>query len=90
MTVIHVDGGMGLSAEAPFDRILVAAAAPRIPPPLIEQLLPGGILLIPVGSRGFFQELLMVNKKVDGEIATKRYGGVAFVPLTGEYGYRSY
>lgn len=90
VTVIHVDGGMGLSEEAPFDRILVAAAAPVIPPPLIEQLLPSGILLIPVGSRGFFQELVMVNKKADGEITTKRYGGVAFVPLTGEYGYRSY
>ena len=59
VTLIHGDGGLGLSDHAPFDRILVAAAAPQIPDPLIEQLAPGGIMLIPVGSRGFFQDLLM-------------------------------
>ncbi|MHA2379209.1 MAG: protein-L-isoaspartate(D-aspartate) O-methyltransferase [Candidatus Thorarchaeota archaeon] len=87
VSVIHGDGGKGLPENAPFDRMLVAAAAPEIPPPLVEQLTPGGILLIPVGSRGFYQELMMVEKNQDSEVTKKRWGGVAFVPLTGEYGH---
>lgn len=87
VSVIHGDGGVGLPEKAPFDRILVAAAAPDIPPPLIEQLAPGGILLIPVGSRGFYQELMVVEKDQDSNVTKKRWGGVAFVPLTGEYGH---
>ncbi|UCE11677.1 MAG: protein-L-isoaspartate(D-aspartate) O-methyltransferase [Candidatus Thorarchaeota archaeon] len=85
--LIQGDGGIGLPEYAPFDRILVAAAAPDIPPPLVEQLKPGGIMLIPVGSRGFYQELLLVKKEQDGRISSRRWGGVAFVPLTGEYGH---
>jgi len=87
VTLIHGDGGKGLAESAPFDRILVAAAAPQIPDPLIEQLAPSGILLIPVGSRGFFQDLLMIEKDTDGNITRRNWGGVAFVPLTGEYGH---
>ncbi|NWF96104.1 MAG: protein-L-isoaspartate(D-aspartate) O-methyltransferase [Candidatus Thorarchaeota archaeon] len=86
VTVIHGDGGKGLEEKAPFDRILVAAAAPDIPRPLIQQLRPGGILLIPVGPRGFYQELLFVEKDLDSRVTRKNWGGVAFVPLTGEYG----
>ena len=87
VTLIHSDGGVGLPEHAPFDRILVAAAAPSIPEPLIDQLSPNGIMLIPVGGKGFFQELMMVEKDEDGRIVQKRWGGVAFVPLTGEYGH---
>jgi protein-L-isoaspartate(D-aspartate) O-methyltransferase len=87
VTLIHGDGGLGLPDEAPFDRILVAAAAPKIPDPLIEQLCPSGIMLIPVGTSGFYQELIMVRKTEDGKIKTSRWGGVAFVPLTGVFGH---
>ena len=87
VTLIHGDGGLGLEEYAPFDRILVAAAAPTVPDPLIEQLAPEGIMLIPVGSRGFFQDLLMLEKDIDGNITRSNWGGVAFVPLTGEYGH---
>ncbi|MHA1907051.1 MAG: protein-L-isoaspartate(D-aspartate) O-methyltransferase [Candidatus Thorarchaeota archaeon] len=87
VTLIQGDGGNGLPEHAPFDRILVAAAAPSVPKPLIEQLALGGIMLIPVGSRGFYQELIMVEKSLTDKIIQKRWGGVAFVPLTGEYGY---
>ena len=87
VTLIHADGGVGLPEHAPFDRILVAAAAPSIPEPLIDQLSPNGIMLIPVGGKGFFQELMMVEKDEEGRIVQKRWGGVAFVPLTGEYGH---
>jgi len=87
VTLIQGDGGKGFPDEAPFDRILVAAAAPSVPPPLLDQLRPGGIMLIPVGSRGFYQELMMVEKDEDSKVTKKRWGGVAFVPLTGEFGH---
>lgn len=87
VTLIHGDGGKGLVEYSPFDRILVAAAAPDVPTPLIEQLAPGGIMLIPVGSRGFFQDLLLLEKDADGNITRRNWGGVAFVPLTGEFGH---
>ncbi|MGY5852850.1 MAG: protein-L-isoaspartate(D-aspartate) O-methyltransferase [Candidatus Thorarchaeota archaeon] len=87
VTLIHGDGGLGLPEHAPFDRILVAAAAPKIPDPLIEQLAPGGIMLIPVGTAGFYQELMMVGKSDEGKVEIRRWGGVAFVPLTGHYGH---
>ena len=87
VTLIHTDGGIGLPEHAPFDRILVVAAAPSVPDPLIEQLNLGGIMLIPVGGKGFFQELMMVEKDEEGGVSQRRWGGVAFVPLTGEYGH---
>jgi protein-L-isoaspartate(D-aspartate) O-methyltransferase len=87
VTLLQGDGGKGLPEHAPFDRILVAAAAPSVPTPLVEQLSPGGIMLIPVGTRGFYQELLVVEKSADGRVTERRWGGVAFVPLTGKYGY---
>ncbi|NHJ12231.1 MAG: protein-L-isoaspartate(D-aspartate) O-methyltransferase [Candidatus Thorarchaeota archaeon] len=87
VTLIYGDGGKGLPEKAPFDRIFVAAAAPTIPSPLLDQLKPGGIMLIPVGSRGFYQELMLVEKDLDSQVRTRRWGGVAFVPLTGEYGH---
>ena len=87
VSVIHGDGSLGYPEKAPYDRITVAAAAPSIPPPLIDQLKPGGRLVIPVGKRGFYQELLIVQKTKDDEIVSKSVCGVAFVPLIGKHGY---
>ncbi len=85
VSVIRGDGGFGIPEEAPFDRILVTAAAPDVPPPLIEQLSPGGIMLIPVGTPGWYQELMILEKDESSNIRRHRWGGVAFVPLTGKY-----
>lgn len=77
------DGYFGWPEEAPFDAIIVTAAAGHIPPPLIEQLKPGGRMVIPVGSAFHTQNLLLVEKAVDGEIRTRQVLPVVFVPLTG-------
>ena len=87
---VHVflgDGSKGFPPRAPYDRIIVTAGAPRIPEPLIEQLKPGGRLIIPVGSYHLWQDLYIVDKTLDGKIKKHRWGGVAFVPLVGEYGW---
>ena len=88
VTVIAADGSEGYAKEAPYDRILVTAAAPSIPKPLTEQLKTGGILVIPVGSTYFYQTLLRV-RKTDSKLVEENLGGVAFVPLTGKYGHRT-
>jgi len=79
------DGSTGLPGEAPFHRIYVTCAAPCTPPPLLEQLADGGILLVPEG-RGHFQELVR-TRKAGGGIERENLGGVAFVPLVGEHGF---
>ena len=79
------DGYYGWPEEAPFDAIMVTAAASHIPPPLIKQLKPGGRMLIPVGSRFMVQELLLVQKSPSGEVSTRQLLPVAFVPLTGKH-----
>ncbi len=86
--VVEADGSQGYIEEAPFDRIYATAAPPSVPTPLIDQLKLNGILITPVGETGFFQELLKIEKKRTGEIATKRLGGVAFVPMKGKYGFK--
>jgi protein-L-isoaspartate(D-aspartate) O-methyltransferase len=88
ITVISGDGSKGYSEKAPFDRILVAAAAPKVPKPLVDQLKVGGILLVPVGSPSLFQNLIKITKQSDGQIKETNLGGVAFVPLTGEHGHK--
>lgn len=88
VTIICSDGSLGYSEKAPYDRVLVTAAAPEVPPPLIEQLKPNGAMLIPIGSMSLFQSLLRVTKGADGKIREENLGGVAFVPLTGRYGHR--
>lgn len=84
VTVVCSDGGEGLPEHAPYDIISVAAASPRVPPPLFEQLKVHGRLAIPVG-RSFYQELLVYTKLPDGTLRKRNLGGVAFVPLTGKY-----
>jgi protein-L-isoaspartate(D-aspartate) O-methyltransferase len=86
--IINADGSKGYPEKAPFDRVVVTAAAPNVPKPLIDQLKSGGIMLIPVGSVSLFQNLIKITKRTDGKIKEENLGGVAFVPLTGEYGHR--
>jgi protein-L-isoaspartate(D-aspartate) O-methyltransferase len=86
--IINADGSKGYPEKAPFDRVVVTAAAPDVPEPLLEQLKPGGIMLIPVGSVSLFQNLVKITKGLDGKIKEENLGGVAFVPLTGEYGHQ--
>ncbi len=78
------DGYFGWEAHAPFDAIIVTAAATHVPPPLIEQLRPGGRMVIPVGGRFTTQWLLLIEKNNDGGIVTRQVAAVRFVPLTGE------
>ncbi len=87
VTLVQGDGSLGYAERAPYDRILVTAAAPRIPPPLLEQLMPNGILVMPLGGRMFPQELVRVRKKPDGALERGSLGGVAFVPLVGKFGF---
>lgn len=82
------DGNLGWLEMAPFDRIIVTAAANQVPPLLIEQLAPGGRLLMPVGNP-FHQRLLCVEKAMDGTIITQDKGAVVFVELVGPYGWSS-
>lgn len=88
VTVRHGDGAQGWPEHAPFDGIIVTAAAPRIPPALLEQLGPGGRLVIPVGHPHARQNLLLVEKNACGEIHVRDMLPVAFVPLTGQEAYR--
>ncbi|MEW6502272.1 MAG: protein-L-isoaspartate(D-aspartate) O-methyltransferase [Thermodesulfobacteriota bacterium] len=77
------DGYQGLADHAPYDGIIVTAAAPHIPPPLIAQLKPGARLVIPVGLPHSVQELMVVSKDRHGKIGEENVLAVAFVPLTG-------
>ena len=86
--IANADGSKGYAEKAPYDRVVVTAAAPNVPEPLIEQLKPSGIMLIPVGSVSLFQNLIKITKEPDGKIKKENLGGVAFVPLTGEYGHK--
>jgi protein-L-isoaspartate(D-aspartate) O-methyltransferase len=78
------DGYRGWPERAPFNAIILAAAAPKVPQPLIDQLAPGGKLVIPVGPEGGMQELLVVTKQPDGTVKQQKVAPVAFVPMTGE------
>lgn len=80
------DGTLGWSAYAPYDAILVAAGGPEVPPPLAEQLAPGGRLLIPLGERGGAQTLTLIQRH-EGELRQTPIGDARFVPLLGEHGF---
>ncbi len=77
------DGYYGWPEEAPFDAIIVTAAASHIPPPLLEQLRPGARMIIPVGAPFQVQSLLFVERRRDGSVWQRNLGAVRFVPLTG-------
>jgi len=77
------DGYFGWKEKAPFDAIIVTAAAGFVPPPLIEQLKPGGLLILPLGSPYGFQTLVLITKDDKGVVRSKRLLPVRFVPMTG-------
>ena len=79
------DGYYGWQEHAPFDAIVVTAAASHVPPPLVAQLKPGGRMVIPVGSRFLTQQLLLIEKQDDGSLISRQILPVIFVPLTGEH-----
>ncbi len=74
------DGYAGLPTYAPFDKCLVTAGAPFVPPRLLEQLKPGGILVIPVGKEGV-QKMLRIRKSADGKLSEEVLGDFSFVPM---------
>ena len=80
------DGSYGWSDHAPYDAIVVAAAAPEVPGPLVSQLKPGGRLVVPVGTPAR-QRLLVVRRLPSGRTRTEDAGEVAFVPLVGRFGF---
>ena len=80
--VRHGDGYRGWPEQAPFDIIIVAAAPDHVPQPLVDQLAPGGKMVIPVGK--YYQNLLLLEKAADGTVVQRNVAPVAFVPMTGE------
>lgn len=88
VTIVSGDGSTGYQEQAPYDRVLVTAAAPEVPEPLLKQLKPGGIMLIPIGDVMLFQTLIRITKSSDGKTKRENLGGVAFVPLTGRFGHQ--
>ena len=81
--VKYADGYKGWTEYAPFDAIIITAAANHIPPPLIKQLKDGGRLIIPLGSTVYYQTLTLITKQ-KGDLDIQQLGSVAFVPMTGE------
>jgi len=93
VSVLHCDGSSGFPLNVKADRILVTAAAPSLPKPLAEQVKVGGRIVIPIGSaRGLFfaQKLVIAEKMAEGKFNVKEVADVAFVPLRGRYGWRSW
>lgn len=87
VTVVDGDGTLGAVAGGPYDGILVTAAAPQIPRPLLDQLAPGGRLVLPMGEREL-QTLIRLRREVDGSLVDEVLGDCRFVPLLGEHGWR--
>ena len=83
VTVRHGDGYRGWPEAGPFDAILITAAAPEIPEPLVEQLKVGGRMVMPLGDHRLAQELVVLTKTKDG-LQRETISGVVFVPMTGE------
>jgi protein-L-isoaspartate(D-aspartate) O-methyltransferase len=80
--VRHADGYGGWPEAAPFDGIIVTAAPDHVPQPLLDQLSPSGILVIPIGPLGGYQELWRIERLANGDVRSTSLGGVRFVPLT--------
>jgi protein-L-isoaspartate(D-aspartate) O-methyltransferase len=86
--IVEGDGTKGCRDHAPFDAILAAASGSHVPRPLVEQLAPNGRIVMPVGEPGWVQELVKVTKQQDGILKQENLGGVRFVPLIGEEGWK--
>ena len=87
--IVEGDGTRGWPDGAPYDAILAAASGSHVPPPLLEQLAPGGRLVMPIGGQGWVQQLVKVTKRPDGSTETEDLGGVRFVPLIGDEGWNA-
>jgi protein-L-isoaspartate(D-aspartate) O-methyltransferase len=85
--IVEGDGTKGWPAAAPYDAILAAASGSHVPKPLVEQLAPGGTIVMPVGDPGWVQHLVKVTKSADGSTQQSDLGAVRFVPLIGEEGW---
>lgn len=85
-TLLHGDGSLGVPRWAPYDRILVTAGAPVAPQALLEQLVPGGRLVIPIGDRTM-QRMYVFIRQADGSFLKEDHGPFAFVPLLGKQGW---
>jgi protein-L-isoaspartate(D-aspartate) O-methyltransferase len=85
--VLHGDGTLGWPEHAPYDAIVVAAGGPEVPPALLDQLAPGGRLVIPIGPDLRTQNLVRVRRRPDGTLVREDLGGVRFVPLIGAQGW---
>jgi protein-L-isoaspartate(D-aspartate) O-methyltransferase len=88
VSIVEGDGTRGWPEEEPYDAILAAATGSHVPHPLVDQLAPGGRLVMPIGEPGDVQDLIKVVKRPDGSLVEKNLGGVRFVPLIGEEGWR--
>jgi protein-L-isoaspartate(D-aspartate) O-methyltransferase len=86
--IVEGDGTKGWRDAAPYDAILAAASGSHVPRPLVEQLAPGGRIVMPVGDPGWVQQLIKVTKNDDGTLVQQDLGGVRFVPLIGEEGWK--
>jgi len=85
--IVEGDGTRGWPDGAPYDAILAAASGSHVPEPLVQQLAPGGAIVMPVGNPGWVQHLLKVTKAADGSLQQSDLGEVRFVPLIGEEGW---
>lgn len=85
-SILEGDGSIGWLPGAPYDAILVSAGAPDVPPALIDQIVEGGRIVIPVAGPGYDQRLVRVRRTAQG-VTSDDLGGVAFVPLIGEQGW---
>lgn len=86
VTVIEGDGTLGYEEQAPYDRVIITAAGPVVPPPLIKQLCVNGTLVIPLGRPGLWQQMTRYRKINTTEMVKENLSSVAFVPLRGKYG----
>ena len=87
VTVMQIDGSLGYEKEAPYDRIMITAASPKVPEHLLKQLKDKGILVVPVGDL-YGQEMLRIRKaKGKGKVKSESLGRFAFVPLKGKEGF---
>jgi protein-L-isoaspartate(D-aspartate) O-methyltransferase len=87
--IIEGDGTKGWPDGAPYDAILAAASGSHVPEPLLAQVAPGGRIVMPVGEPGWVQELVKATKGPGGKLIHENLGGVRFVPLIGEEGWKN-
>jgi protein-L-isoaspartate(D-aspartate) O-methyltransferase len=89
VTIVEGDGTRGCPDRAPFDAIVAAASGSHVPKAFVEQLSKGGRIVMPVGDPGWVQELIKVTRGAGGELIQENLGGVRFVPLIGEEGWKN-